>query len=242
MFSNRPDSAFLGLIGGLGPHASTRFLKTVYSIKDSYLNEQELPRLLLLSDPCIPDRTEMLLFGKEEVLYKIIKTSIEKLIAFGVDYIFILCFTFHYFMPQLTKEYGKVLSLIDIALNQVLLNKKKHLLLGTLATYQLKIFEKSIFWNAAKEFITVPTQQDQKTIYEIIHQIKIGKSLDTNLYEKLKKLSSSYEAEYLLAGCTEFHLLSNEASLKKHEINIVDPLNHLAWEIAHSNIHLLGAA
>ena len=226
----------------MGPRASTTFLQTIYNIRGSYLNEQELPRVLLLSDPYVPNRTELLLSGREKALYNIIKGSIDKLIVFGVDKIAILCFTFHYFIPQLTKEYRNILSLIDIALKQVLLNKKKHLLLGTLATYQLKIFEKSLYWNTAKEFIILPTLQDQKNIYDIIHQFKMGRNPDKKLFKTLNHLLFKYEAEYLLAGCTEFHLLSDESLLKKHGLKVLDPLDVLAWEVAFSKTNILGAA
>ena len=85
MYLNHSKNMLYGFIGGLGPHASTKFLETIYTIRNSYSLEQELPRIILLSDPCIPNRTEMLLSGNEKVLYDIITSNIEKLIAFGVS-------------------------------------------------------------------------------------------------------------------------------------------------------------
>lgn len=234
MIPQTPKNTLFGFVGGVGPHASTKFLKTIYCIRESYLSEQDLPRILLLSDPSVPNRTELLLSGKKIFLYTIIKDSIEKINAFGADKVAILCFTLHYFMPQLTKEYKNILSLVDIALKEVLITKKMHLLLGTLATYQLNIFEKSPYWDMAKNFIILPAHEDQSSIYDLIHQIKVGRMPDRTLYETLKKLLFKYKAEYLLAGCTEFHLLSDEAALKSYNLNIIDPLNVLAWEVAHS--------
>lgn len=231
-----------GFIGGLGPHASTKFLETIYTIRDTYSNEQELPRVILLSDPYIPNRTEMLLSGKEKVLYENITSNIEKLIAFGADQIFILCFTFHYFIEELNKKYKNVISLIDIALKEILHNKRRHLLLGTLATYQLGIFEKSIYWDKVKDFIVSPSPADQENIYTLIHQIKVGKKPDSQLFNELKALMSKYEVKCLLAGCTEFHLISSSPLLDEYALRFLDPLNILANEIAYSKNNLVGAA
>ena len=52
----------LGILGGMGPLASAKFLSTVYRL-NLVEPEQEAPNCILLSDPSFPNRTKAILAG-----------------------------------------------------------------------------------------------------------------------------------------------------------------------------------
>lgn len=65
----------VGIVRGLGPLASSRFLATIYRSCRG-VPEQETPRILLLSDPTFPDRTKHFLRGEvEEILARAIEAT-----------------------------------------------------------------------------------------------------------------------------------------------------------------------
>ena len=48
----------IGIIGGIGAIASAEFLKTIYECCGSEISEQNMPKVLLISDPAAPARNE----------------------------------------------------------------------------------------------------------------------------------------------------------------------------------------
>ena len=49
-----------GILGGMGPLASAEFLTSIYKLSLGR-TEQNMPRLYLVSDPTVPDRTKAIL-------------------------------------------------------------------------------------------------------------------------------------------------------------------------------------
>jgi aspartate racemase len=225
-----------GLVGGLGPKASSVFLKTLYDYPVRYSKEQELPRVILWSDPTVPDRTQLLMNNQEKELYDILCEKIDKLISFGANKIIILCFTYHIFISSLQEKYRNTVSIVDIGLREIINLQKNALLLCTKATYHFNIFQRSKEWSQAQQYILIPSLKDQEKIHEVINALKLGSNIEVS-YHILVELSEKYQVDCFLAGCTEFHILSNELSLvnKSKKINFIDPLNILV-KAMHDNI------
>ncbi|RAM48147.1 MAG: aspartate/glutamate racemase family protein, partial [Hapalosiphonaceae cyanobacterium JJU2] len=121
----------LGILGGMGPMASTEFLKTIYECNLANL-EQESPICILYSDPTICDRTSAIINNSSKLLIKSLIDKFEALEQIGVNKVVIPCITAHHFLPKLPLEMqNKVVSLIDIIVEEVLNTRKKYLLLCT---------------------------------------------------------------------------------------------------------------
>jgi hypothetical protein len=52
----RRKKTLWGILGGMGPLSSAGFLATVYRLEAA--SEQEMPMIILISDPDVPDRTD----------------------------------------------------------------------------------------------------------------------------------------------------------------------------------------
>src|SRR5207249_6442174 len=102
-----------GILGGMGPLASTEFLNTIYRLsleragkegKDG--KEQDMARVILVSDPSVPDRTEAIVTRRDkpeqfEEVKRRLKQSLEMLNAMQADRIVIPCITADLFLTSL---------------------------------------------------------------------------------------------------------------------------------------------
>lgn len=224
----------LGIVGGMGPLASAEFLKTIYELNIGKY-EQEAPACILYSDPGFPDRTATIASGLDEPFVSSLLKALETLSQLGSSKIVIACITSHHFLPQLPPQLrDKVISLVDLIVEEILHTKKRTLLLGTSGMYKAAIFQQHVQWAAVHQYITIPAKEDQTRIHKVIYQIKKN-CIDDTLMSFLTTLVQKYAVDSLIAGCTEIHLLT-----KKHLLNpscsdvkyqIIDPLLLLAQNL-----------
>lgn len=229
----------LGILGGMGPLTSAEFLKTIYELNLTGQKEQRSPQVILYSDPTFPDRTEHFLNGDHSLLLELVMNALYKLVDLNVSKIVMCCITSHYLVPYLPPELKvRLISLIDIALAEIISRNSTSLLLCTEGTRRLGIFEASRLWQTTKQQVFLLNETDQSSIHDLIYRIK------TNLYSPqsaiyfLKELKQKYQVDHLIAGCTEFHLLSKYSAVQgKSSSNLfLDPLTLIAEKLAHNKV------
>jgi len=216
----------IGVLGGLGPLASAEFLKTLYKHNITHI-EQESIKIILMSDPTFPDRTESISSKKDKHLLKMLTDSLQKLRELNVSPIIICCMTMHVLLPKLPKKLkGHVVSLIDIIYEQVLKEKKTQLVLCTKGVRESKLFEKHSKFRLAKKYLIFPDNDDQETIHKLVYKIKSNSGFK-EIIDTFYSLLNKYSAESLIMGCTEFHLITNhemKVTANNPKINYIDPL------------------
>ncbi|MER7769869.1 amino acid racemase [Kitasatospora sp. NPDC096140] len=89
----------LGVLGGMGPAATAEFLRLL-SLAVPAQSDQEHPRIVMLSEPGIPERTGAILAGSDEPLLPI-RNALEQLVAWGADLLVVPCNTAHAFIDRL---------------------------------------------------------------------------------------------------------------------------------------------
>lgn len=224
----------LGILGGMGPLASAEFVKTIYEYNPPQKFEQDTPQVILYSDPSFPDRTEAILRGDDTILRQRLQQALEQLSKFQVSKIAICCITSHYLLPSLPQELRqRIINLIDVSLNAVAKNSQKLLLICTKGTVKMQIFQTHPLWNKLQDDIFLPNSQDQELVQEMIYRIKQKgvSSLDRDI---IQYLQSTYQVNYLIAGCTEIHLLSKFYNLKSSnpmDNVFLDPLTLIAQNL-----------
>lgn len=218
----------LGILGGMGPLASAEFLKTIYEYGISDL-EQRSPVCILYSDPTFPDRTQAIVNAKEALLTSALVNALDKLVQLGASKIVIVCITSHHLLPHLAPYLrDKILCLVGLIIEEVARAQKRHLLLCSSGARQARVFESHRNWQSVEKLVVLPDDKDQRAIHGIIYRMKQNR-LDDAIVEELEALRRKYRADALIAGCTEFHLLSK--FLIKRELQphmITDPLLILA--------------
>ncbi|HLX54597.1 MAG TPA: aspartate/glutamate racemase family protein [Aquella sp.] len=232
---------FVGILGGIGPLASLEFINSIHKfdlLHNQFSTEQNFSKYILLCDPSIPDRTQNLLNNKHVELQVEVEKRLQILNNTQVDYIIPVCFTVSTVLNNLSHKF-KIISVVGIAMKEILARNQKVLILCTNGTRMLNIFCGHPLWDKAKHYMTWPDDLDQLQIHELIYQIKIGgsiKSIETMIDQLLIK----YQTPLWLAGCTELHLLTSLKYFKEKTFNFIDPFLSIAQMISANQSEFLG--
>jgi aspartate racemase len=228
----RRTGGILGVVGGMGPLASSEFVKTIYeySLKE---REQDSPVVFLYSDPTFPDRTEELLAGNGNALLEQLIIALRRVRETGASKVVICCVTLHHLLPALPDDLrSSIISLVDVILDGVVKSRQRHLLLCTTGARELGLFQAHARWRQAEDYIILLDESDQRLIHSgIIYQIKKNRDL-RELIPLLHQLLSKYGSNSFIAGCTELHLLVKHLAASEGDFGCVDPLDMIAREVA----------
>jgi aspartate racemase len=222
----------LGVLGGMGPLASAEFMKTIYELNNAD-TEQQMPICVLYSDPTIPDRTEAIIGNSSEILASRLVEALDRLCLFNVKKIVIPCVTAHCFLHSIPPHIrNRVVSLVDIIMDEILTRKGEYLLVCSQGTYTANIFQHHPLWRQAKRHILMPDQGDRNVIHNLIYDIKKGTNSDRTV-SIFDTLLSKYQTKAFIAGCTEVHLLVKYLTKReRHETyQVIDPLMIVASDI-----------
>lgn len=222
----------LGVVGGMGPLASNAFLDTLYHL---HLGdpEQRSPRVVVISDPTIPDRTEALLAGDTAELVAGLERAIEAAVAAGAGPVMIACITAHQVLDRVAAGCReRVVSLLDLVVDELAQRRRPHLLLTTSGTRAPGLFESHPRWGAIEPWARQPPEDLQAEIHRRLYELKKGAPPE-GLLSWLDDLHAAEDGiEGFVFGCTELHLL--QPALRKRgpaAYEVVDPLLLAAREL-----------
>jgi len=227
-------SGKLGIVGGMGPLASAELVGTIYRL-NLPAREQEAPALILDSDPSFPDRTEAILAGRTEVLGPPLERAIRGLLDQGAQRIVIACMTVHAGLAQVPEALRRrVVSLVDLVVEEVLARPMPRLLLGTTGTRAARLFEQHPRWAEAAPWLLHLDEPDQAGLHERIYRIKRGEPPESSLVW-LESLAAKYGARGLVFACTELHLLQRHLEGRSDGPwapgHTIDPLTTVARDL-----------
>ncbi|GJM33273.1 MAG: aspartate racemase [Saprospiraceae bacterium] len=223
------DRDILGVVGGMGPIASAEFVSRVYQKFAFATEEQEAPCVIQYSDPTIPDRTTHFLQGQTEEIYNRLLNALTILDKAGATQFVICCFTIHHIVPLLPIYFrNRLISLVDVALQEVANSDKKYLFLSTTGARKMRILEANALWPLVEDQICFLSDQDQVVIHDFIYShLKLG-HYPYSIVEQLLAILDKYDVSGVIAGCTEIHLLTGDEKTILHPFQIIDPLNIIA--------------
>jgi len=215
----------LGILGGMGPLASAELVYTIYRL-NMVEPEQGAPALLLHSDPSIPDRTTAILAGDTRELTARLTAALEHLVAGGAQRIIIACVTAHHVLPEMPEPLrARVVSLLDLVIDEIHATSGPYLLLATLGTRRARIFESHERWGEVAERVLFLDDEDQHRLHEALYRFKQNEPVEP-LIPWLESLPGKYSAEGLIFGCTELHLVQRNLASRRENpaLRIIDPL------------------
>lgn len=222
-----------GILGGLGPLASAEFLRTIYRACD-HEQEQNHPRVILLSDPSFPDRTQCITQNDQRLLLTQLADSIDALIALGSTRVLVCCVTIHAVLGALSGPHqSRIRSLVDIVVEALLDSGAPHLMLCTRGCRQAEVFQRHPHWRLAERHIVWPDETSQQLIHDAIYELKRGERTERHA-STIIALLKRHGVDRYVAGCTELHLLSEMMAAPSKTLGdlCLDPLTLAAREIA----------
>lgn len=216
----------IGVIGGLGPMATAKFMELVINNTKATCDQDNVD-MLVCQYGSIPDRTAFILKeSNENPLFKMIDAA-KLLEREKVNYIVIPCNTASYFYEEIQKNVNiPVINIVEETINVCKEKKYKKIgLMATNGTINSKIYEK--YGNDIEFFI--PNEKVQKKVMSIIYDdVKQNKIPDKEEFLSIINYFKENNCDGVIGGCTEISVALNELKIDLKNENIVDSLLVLA--------------
>ena len=211
----------LGIIGGLGPLASSYFYKLITQ-KTKAQKDQDHLNIIILSDAKTPDRTSYILDNAKKSPYPSLLKDCQTLEKLGCKLISIPCNTSSYFHEELQKNINIPISnMIENTVNYIKGKYTTAAILATTGTITSKLYQNTLEKNRIK--YVLPKQENvMKIIYDYIKQ---GKEVPKQLWQDTIK---DLKCDCYILGCTELSILKEKLNLQN---NFIDPLEIEAEKI-----------
>ena len=222
----------LGVVGGMGPLASAEFVTRLYKYFSYSVTEQSAPFVIQYSNPAIPDRSLNFLKGETQCVYDGLMEALEVLRNSGATKYVICCFTMHHIISLLPQYYqDRIISLVDVVVEQVLQEEGRFLFLSTTGTRKMKIMEAHSDWDRIKHKICFMNDKHQEMLHGFIYKYLKRGVPAISVGGRILSIVEKYNVDGFIAGCTEMHLVTN---LGKDDTSffrpyrIIDPLDIIA--------------
>ena len=202
----------IGVLGGMGPLATTIYMENVISYTGAK-NDQENVPMIIINDTEIPDRTSYLLGKSSYSPYPKLLSNIKDLEKLGCNYIFIICNTSHAFYDELQKNTSaNIINMVEETLKECK-NRgfKKVGLLATEGTINSKIYEK---FNKFDLNLFVPNDSIQKAITSFIYDyVKQNKNVNSDEFLNVLDYFYKNDCDSVILGCTELSVIYKKLNL-----------------------------
>lgn len=213
---------FLGVVGGIGPLATTYFMKKVINFT-SAVNDQDHINMIVLNHAEIPDRTAYILDKTNSNPYPYLLEDCLMLQEAGAKLIAIPCNTSHYFLPQL-KQKVKV-PIVDMQKETAKALKKLGLqkvgVMATSGTVATGLFQNALKVEGIDCFL--PPNSVQNRIMDIIYSnIKAGVMPNRAEFDEVSDYFWQNECKAIILGCTELSMLKEIFELKDNFVDALD--------------------
>jgi len=220
----------IGVLGGMGPEATLAFFSWILKLTPAARDQDHL-RVVIDSNPKIPDRTAALLHGGPSPV-PALRQGIAGLRRAGADFVVIPCVSAHAFLEELREGAAlPILSLFDVTAEAV---RARHPavrrvgLLATTGTIRVGRFQERLA-REGLETLT-PAGEDQELVMRTIYGVKAaaGEADRRPLRENARGVAGrlvAAGAEAVIAGCTEIPLVLKPEDLP---VPLFDTLRLLA--------------
>ncbi len=221
----------IGILGGMGPGATLALYERVIALTPAKCDQDHL-RVLIDSNPKIPDRTKAILGKGESPLAAMIESA-RTLERAGADFLVIPCNTAHYWLTELRETVSvPILDMIDEAVLAITEDR-----VGLLATDGV-LFSR-VYHDACERVqikLLEPERDDQALVTQVIYRIKAGEEAETINDDITGVIARLHErgAKGVLIGCTELSLLPKQDL----SLPIYDALDTLARAAVHRALSL----
>ncbi|MFG3052739.1 aspartate/glutamate racemase family protein [Kitasatospora sp. NPDC048239] len=202
----------LGVLGGMGPAATAEFLRLLAADAPA-VEDQQHPRVVMLSDPGIPDRSTAILTGDGEAGRRI-RAGLWTLADWGADLLAVPCNTAHVFLAAFTAASPvPVVDIVDATLDAaVRLSPGGGWLTATTGTLASGLYQERA---AVRGYpLHLPDGATQRLVHAAAVQVKARRpeSAADDLRTAVHRLWRQRPLP-VLAACTELPLAYQQAAL-----------------------------
>ncbi|MFE5241291.1 MULTISPECIES: aspartate/glutamate racemase family protein [unclassified Streptomyces] len=192
----------LGVLGGMGPAATAEFLASL-AVRVPARTDQEHPRIIMLSDPAIPERTDAILTGSDAPLPHI-RDGLLSLAGWGADLLAVPCNTAHAFVDRVRTQLPvPVVHIVDATMREAMrVSPRGGWLAATTGTLVGGLYQE--YARRVGYRLLVPQDTEQKEIHETSVLVKANRTDEAgDRYERAIRSLWQREELPVLAACTE---------------------------------------
>jgi len=192
-----------GVLGGMGPAATLRFLELVFGAYRDILGAQsnhDFPRVTVQTIP----NSDHLSRTPDHSICEALEHALSLFDTAGVAFAVAPCNTLHQFFP-VSSSTVKILHIVRaLALETPEFLSEPTLFLSTRQTRAAGVYP--LGNESLRGRVVFPSESDQRLIDRIIREVNAGKVTDT-LLRLLESVVLRYQVEAVLLACTELSLL-----------------------------------
>jgi aspartate racemase len=232
------ESKSLGIIGGMGPKATSVFFDKIIESTDAH-KDQEHMDIVVLNHATLPDRTSAILNGEDDLFLDSIRKDIEVLEKAGVSNIAIPCNTSHYF-------YDKIQAMTDITIINMVEETMKEItgkygrsakigIMATNGTIQSDIYRK-----VGEKYdleVYYPELHIQEQIMDIIYnKVKSNLTVDIKEFEELVfHFIFKQQCDCVILACTELSCITLSEHIADYCVDAMEVLvrRSIEWSGKH---------
>jgi len=202
------DYPVIGILGGMGPEATLDFYRHIIELTPAEKDQDHI-KVLIYSNPKIPDRTEAICGGVESPL-----PQLQKAVAFlekaGAGIIAMPCNTAHHYLAEMQSQtHIPILDMIEktvCVLREELRDVKVVGILAMDGTLRSGVYHKAIEPLGIQ--ILLPENAEQRRVQIAIARVKAGKcdSETREMFESSAIQLIEAGAQAIILGCTEIPL------------------------------------
>jgi aspartate racemase len=230
----------IGILGGMGPEATLDLYRHIIRLTPANKDQDHI-RVLIYSNPKIPNRTEAITAGGESPLASLVESA-RLLEKSGAGAIAIPCNAAHHFLPAIQKKVGvPILNMIEETCHDLcarLPNAKTVGLLASVGTVRCGIYGRALS-DAGVELL-IPEEADQRRIQIGITQVKAGahNQVTQEIFQSAAIQLVDAGARAIILGCTEIPLAFNPDRIDYPSLNSTQILAQAAvdWALGKRNI------
>lgn len=219
----------IGVIGGMGPEATTLLLLRVIEATDAQDDADHVPMLVDLN-PQVPSRIDALIHGTGQNPGPVIGEMAKRLQVGGAEALVMPCNTAHFYADYIRSASSlPFLSMLDLSVDAVARMVKPGGNIGILAspaTQKVGLFADAF----ASRDLNVLFPKESRTVLSAIQRIKVSgpDAHSRKIFAAAADELTVRGANTLLVGCSEFSLIADAAG---SAVPVIDTLDILAREI-----------
>lgn len=221
------NNTSLGVIGGMGPKATSVFFDKVieHTVAD---RDQEHIDMIILNHATLPDRTSVILANQGEVFLQAVAKDLQLLEAAGVQNIAIPCNTSHYFydaMQQMTSI--NIINMVDETLKEIYNIHGEDCKIGILATNGT--VSSGVYRSGCEKYsmqLHEPNEAIQEHVMDIIYnKVKRNLPVESGEFEGIiNQLLVDDNCNCVIIACTELSCIPIGETVSKYCVDAMSVL------------------
>jgi aspartate racemase len=216
----------LGILGGMGPRASAELVRRIYEASP-VAPEQEAPRVLLASDPTLPDRTEALLAGDGDELRARLAARLRWLADGGATHLLVACVTAHAALDRLAPDLAeRLVDLRDVladALDEA--PGGRWLVASSHGTARLRVVTGARALARHRARLVAPHEVAQQALHAAFYALKQPGGDAVASARRIAAIARAERCDGVVLACTEGVLVPADAW---GDLRVVEPLGYVA--------------